>query len=359
MTRKILLVSALLCLLVILGVSALSVNAGDRVLSNNTGTNSATFTITGEQSLVINGFDLTPLGLALPARIDRISIDVETAVPGAAITAVVYQDSNGGSPVDAQLVGQAPVNITGAGVFTAVFPTPIQVNAPVVWVGFYLPVNFKFRADQSGSSVLTYWAWAPGGTFDLGNLGTAPVLGPSNGTAPVNLNLNGIARITAEISGAAGVTVTPGTPAAVSTPLITQIAPAGSPRLQVLKYYPPACDTLAWDTEDVGITYQGTISVGCNAIFTGYAPQAPNGYERKQLYYDITLYDVGGNPITTKIREPITHCMKANPSDIDRAVIAIAFGSPRTWEILPTLRVGELICAEIRTSGGLSYLVPR
>lgn len=358
MLRKFLLILMLLSVMVI-GLSALSVSAGDRVLSNNTGTGSASFVITGEQTLVINGFDLSPLGLALPATIDKISIDVETAVPGATVIAVVYQDPNGGSPVDAQLVTQTPVNITGAGTFTAVLPTPAQITAPVVWVGFYLPVNFKFRGDQSGSSVLTYWAWSPGSTFDLGNLGTAPVLGPVNGTAPVNFNMGGIARITAEISGAAGVTVTPGTPVPGATPLVTQISPAGNVRLQVLKYYAPACDTLAWDTEDVGITYQGTISVGCNAIFTGYAPQAPSGYERKQLYYDITFYDVGGNPITNKIREPITHCMKANPEDIDRAVVAIAFGSPRTWEILPTLRVGELICAEIRTSGGISYLVPR
>ena len=51
------------------------------------------------------------LGLGLPATIDKVSIAVDTPVPGAAVTVVVYQDANGGSPVDATLIGQASVNI--------------------------------------------------------------------------------------------------------------------------------------------------------------------------------------------------------------------------------------------------------
>jgi hypothetical protein len=174
-----------------------------------------------------------------------VSISVNKPVPGGAVTAVVYQDTNGGSPVDATLVGQTSVNIASAGVFTAVFPTPVQVNAPVVWVGFYLPVNFEFLADQSGSSVLTYWAWTPGGTFDLTRLSSASVLGPANGTAPVNLNMNGIARITAEITGGAGSVTVTGTPGAsvLGTPgaVTTQVASTGNVDLSVLRGYPPGC----------------------------------------------------------------------------------------------------------------------
>jgi hypothetical protein len=280
------------------------------------------------------------------------------------VTVVVYQDANGGSPVDATLMGQTSVNINSGGVFTAVFPTPVQITAPVVWVGFYLPVNFKFLADKSGSSVLTYWGWTPGGTFDLSKLSSASVLGPANGTAPVNLNLNGIARITAEITGGSGtITTTPGTvvtlvggtPGAVST----QIVSSANVDMSVLRVYPPACDTLFWDSADIGVSFQGTISSRCTAIWTGYAPAAPLGYERKQLYYDLTFYDDSGNVVTNVLPLPVTHCIQANAADIDRAVLALAYGSPRVFEILPTLRVGNLICAEVWRNGGLSYLVPK
>ncbi|MEO8611629.1 MAG: hypothetical protein ABI690_27265 [Chloroflexota bacterium] len=361
--RKLLIVLVLAVLMLLL--STFAVTAGNRVLSNNSGDASAPFFVTGEQTLVINGFDLTPLALGLPATIDKISIQVDTPVPGAAVTAVVYQDANGGSPVDATLIGQQSVNIVQPGLFTVTFATPIQVTAPVVWIGFYLPVNFKFQADQSGTSVLTYWAWTSGSTFDLSKLSTAGVLGPANGTSPVSLDMKGIARITGEItgSGVAPTTIplTPGTPGVSGAPgvITTIVAPASSEDLSVLRVFPPACDTLLWDSADVGITYNGSISVRCTAIWPGYAPAAPLGYERKQLYYDLTFYNDKGNVITGSLPQPVTHCILANAEDIDRAVIGLAWGSPRTFEILTTLRVGNLICAEVYKSGGLSYFVPK
>ena len=42
--------------------------------------------------------------MALPVALDAVSIAVETPVPGSAIELLVYQDANGGSPVDATLV---------------------------------------------------------------------------------------------------------------------------------------------------------------------------------------------------------------------------------------------------------------
>src|SRR5215207_3745885 len=140
-----------------MSLSTMLVNAETRTISNNSGTANDTFFITGEQTLVINGFDLTPLKAPLPLTITSVSIQVDTPVAGAGATVVVYQDANGGSPVDATLLAQAPVSITQPGVFTHTFATPVSVSSPVVWVGFYLPVNFEFVADQSGSSVLTYW----------------------------------------------------------------------------------------------------------------------------------------------------------------------------------------------------------
>ncbi len=360
-------ITLLVILLVALGMtlsSAMFVNAGERVLSNNSGDGNTSWIITGEQTLVMNGFDLTQLGLRFPATIDKATLSVEIAVPGQLVDVVVYQDANGGSPVDATLAGQTQVNITQSGVFTVTFPTPISISQPVVWVGFYLPVGFKFFSDNSGSSVLTYWAWTPGGRFDLARLSSATVLGPSNGTAPVNLNLNGIARITAEISNAgAGVATTipaalvTGTPAA-ATAGVGQIAATGSERMSVMRQYPPACDTLFWDTEDVGITFAGTIEPRCTAIWNGYAPAGPAGYRPVQLYYDITFYNDKGVPLTDKLPFPVTHCVQANPADINVALVALASGSPRSFKLLPTLRVGNLVCAEIDQSGGISYVIP-
>ncbi|MEZ4667686.1 MAG: hypothetical protein R3E39_07185 [Anaerolineae bacterium] len=353
--------AALLVALVV-SLPTMFVNAGEKVLSNNNGDSSTTWFITGEQTLVMNGFDLTPLGLNFPATIDKASITVDTPVAGTPVDVIIYQDANGGSPIDATLAGQTQATINQAGVFTVTFPTPITITQPVVWVGFYLPVNFKFLSDKSGTSVLTYWAWTSNSRFDLSKLNTAQVLGPSNGTAPVSIDLKGIARISAEISSASGaaipttipVNTISGTPIAGSVQLPAPADVDASP----LRGYPPACDTLYWDTEDVGISYGGKIEPRCTAIWNGYAPPAPTGYKTKQLYYDITFYDDKGQPITTPLPIPVTHCIQTHPDDINTAIIGISSGSPRSFKILPTMRVGNRICAEIDRSGGISYMVP-
>lgn len=345
-----------------LSLPILLVNAGERVLSNNSGDTSTTWFITGEQTLVMNGFDLTPLGLRFPATIDKASITVDTAVAGTPVDVVVYQDANGGSPIDATLAGQTQATITQSGVFTVAFPTPITITQPVVWVGFYLPVNFRFLSDNSGTSVLTYWAWTSNSRFDLTKLNTAQVLGPSNGSAPVSLDLKGVARITAEISNATGA----GIPTTIPVNTISGTPVAGSAQIPApsdvdaspLRGYPPACDTLYWDTEDVGISYSGKIEPRCTAIWNGYAPAAPLGYKTKQLYYDITFYNDKGQPITTTLDIPVTHCIQTHPDDINTAIIGIASGSPRTFKILTTMRLGNRVCAEIDRSGGISYMVP-
>ena len=357
--KRILIVTSIM-MLALLSLTTFVANAGERVLSNNSGDASAVWYITGEQTLVMNGFDLTPLGLRFPATIDKVSIAVDTAVSGAVIDVVVYQDANGGSPIDATLAGQTQVTIAASGVYTATFPTPISISQPVVWVGFYLPVGFKFQADKSGTSVLTYWAWTTGGRFDLSKLSTAAVLGPSNGTAPVSFDMKGIARITAEISNGTGAAIPTVNPAATAIPgLTTTQIPVTNPQpMNVLKVYPPACDTLFWDSEDIGITFAGSIGVRCTAIWTGYAPTAPMGYARRQMYYDITFYNAKGEPISDPLPAPVTHCILANPADVNNAVIGLATGSPRRFTILTTIRVNDLICAEIGQSGGISYFVP-
>jgi hypothetical protein len=111
-TLKIFLVS--LVILFALSLSTLFVNAGQKVLSVNSGDASTTWFITGEQTLVMNGFDLTTQGLTFPATIDKVSLSVDTPVAGTPVDVVVYQDANGGSPVDATLAGQGQATITGS-----------------------------------------------------------------------------------------------------------------------------------------------------------------------------------------------------------------------------------------------------
>jgi hypothetical protein len=185
----------------------------------------------------------------------------------------------------------------------------------------------------------------------------------------VNIDMKGVARITGEISGAAAASVTPGTPTTTldattvfltGTPVavVTQVVSTGNVDLSVLQTYPPACDTLSWDTADVSVSLRGGISTVCVAIWPGYAAPSPLGFVRRQMLYDVTFYRSSGTVVTDTLSQPVTHCIQPNPVDIDAAVVGLAYGSPRRWELLPTLRIGDLICAEVRHGGNISYFVP-
>lgn len=338
-----LMVKKLVLLLFLLGIGTVfPAAAGAQVLSNNSGSGNAPWTIQGEPSVVITGFDLNSLGIQRPAIIDKISIVVQTPVAGSAVTAVVYQDANGGSPADATLAGSEQFNITQAGTFTATFTTPVTVTQPVVWVGFYLPVGFTFLADTSGSSVLTYWGWTPGGTLDLAKLSAAQVLGPGDGTAPVNLAMSGIARITAEITGAGGTTG-------------TQTAAQSNVDMGVMSYY-VGCDNLSHDTADEYISYGDAINLHCTTAATYLSPPAPAGYTQRGALYDVIAFKDNGN-VEKDFILAITHCIRPAAEDIDKAVIGLAYGQPRTWQLLTTQRFGDLICAEVRHSGNITYFV--
>ncbi len=338
-------VALLVCLLVVAGL-VLPASAGSTVISDNSGSGNSTWHITGEPSLVINGFDLNSLGIQRPAVIDKVSIDVVTPVLGSQVTVVVYGDNNGGSPSDSTLDGQEQVSITQAGTFTATLATPITVNQPVVWIGFYLPVGFAFNADTSGSSVLTYWAWTPGGTFDVTKLSSAQVLGPSDGTAPVNLNLKGKARITAEITGANQV----GTPAAVGT----QTPNGGSVNLGAVMAVYPNCLNLSYDTGDIYSSLLSAIAVSCQTVPIWESPASPVGYTLKGSLYDVIAFDGTGN-VQQMFPIAITHCIIPDANDLNNAVIGNAYGSPRQWHILTSEIFGNVVCAEVWHGGNLAY----
>ena len=158
-------------LIAVFGQLVFPAAAGDTILSINSGEENAVFFIKDEPSLVINGFDLTPLGLTLPTVLDAVSISVDAPVPGSSIDLVVYQDPNGGSPVDATLVRRQQVALEQTGINRIALDEAVIITEPVIWVGFYLPVDFRFHADQSGPSVLTYWAWTPASIIDLASPG--------------------------------------------------------------------------------------------------------------------------------------------------------------------------------------------
>lgn len=348
------------------------INAGDVILSNNSGGDSTIWFISGEPSLVINGFDLQALGLSRPVSVDRVSIDVETPVAGATIQAVVYEDVDGGSPANATIAGSTTLSINTSGVISAIFNPPIEITAPVIWVGFYLPVDFEFRADTSGSSVLTYWAWTPGTTFDFNNLSSAQVLGPADGSAPVEIDMNGIARITAElITGGQTITTssTSGQPTVQgelrdlvtdSEGRIIQVVGDANTSLAPMVAYPGIdCSFLYYDNDDIFFNYQTGLQVACKRWPSVLAPETPDGYILMTNYLlDVTIFGIRSSG-TERVPYPITHCLELQSTQVDRAVLGLAWGAPREWEILPTVRYGNFICANINYGGYISYFVPQ
>jgi hypothetical protein len=357
-----------LMLVGLFGTVASPATAGDTLLSNNSGDTSTRWFIEGEPTLVMNGFDLTPLNLTLPVTLDTVSIAVSEAVPGAPVQVVIYEDSNGGSPVDATLVYQTEVSIQTAGTARIELPEPVSINAPVVWVGFYLPVDFEFFADESGTSVLTYWGWSPGTTFDLSSLSSAQIFGPSDGSAPVNIDMGGIARITAELD--TGQTAGGEAPPASGEVPIGQPIDGGSADLSVLSQYDYCGERLLYDPADVNITAQRTFTVHCRADLGSFSPgtirndeELPASipsYERRGFLYDIFGngdYSVEGS--SEKLRVPVTHCLRPEQGEINSAVFGVAYGAPRVWEILPSVKYNEWICAELTHTGFVSYFVPR
>ena len=128
--------------------------------------------------------------------------------------------------------------------------------------------------------------------------------------------------------------------------------------ITVIPAYLRVGETVYRDKEDLGITYNGRLNTHCKRVWEGYAPSSPIGYYRRQLLYEVTIYDDQSNVMSNWIDTPITHCISPHPDDLNSAVIGLAYGSPQTWEILPTLRYGDLVCAEIGRSGLLSYFIP-
>ncbi len=354
-------------LTVALLLMAFPVAAGDTLLSNNIGDGNAVFYIEGEPSVVINGFDLTPLGVALPVALDAVSISVETPVPGSAIELLVYQDANGGSPVDATLVYRQSVALDLPGVNRMELSDPAIITAPVVWVGFNLPVGFRFYADTSAPSVLTYWAWTAGGTFDLALLSSAEVLGPGDGSEPVNIAMDGIARITAELRVAEYEEISVGVP--LGRQVFTDVVQDTS----IMRPY-ANCGTLLYDPEDIEISAGSSFTLDCavESEFNAPSPLAQPHNQNLELLRIGALYKLSAlipeehhvEGAVSTLPVPVTHCMRVAEDDLERAVIGEirAQGAPNPgpekWHILPSVRFNDIICAEVTLANYLAYFIP-
>lgn len=350
----------------ILLVAALPAAAGDIVLSNNSGGENVEVFITGEPTLVMNGFDLTPRGIDLPAALDAVSISVQAPVVGSAIELVIYQDANGGSPIDGSLVYQQTVQLNQVGINRVVLSSPASITAPVIWVGFYLPVDFHFHADASGPSVLSYMAWTAGSTFDLSALTSAGVLGPANGSVPVSFNMNGIARITAEISAVA--IAAEAETAATAVPIGTQLQNQAAQDTSIMRDYAD-CPGLLYDPEDIEISADGKFSIECALHHEIHGPSYLAQTEdlmldmqrNGELYRlsEIITEEIGSRKAATDLPLPVTHCIRVASEDLEVAVLAEARGIPESWQVLPSVRFGDLVCAEVTVANYVTYLVPR
>ncbi len=346
-------------------LAALPVLAEDVLLTNNSGLEDAVFFIKDEPSMVINGFDLTPLGMESPTALVSVSIAVETPVPGSSAELVVYQDANGGSPVDAVLLHRQTVSLGRSGINRIELSPAAIITEPVLWVGFYLPVDFRFYADQSGPSVLTYWAWTPGGSFDLTSLASAEVLGPGDGSEPVELEMDGIARITAEVR-------TPNYEEMAANFLLTEQLETGAAQdTSTLQPY-DTCDLLLHDPSDHSIDRALSFPLYCRVADAYESPaQIANPpdqileVDRRGPLYKLSTFlredqIVPGR--ASQLPGRVTHCMQIPAGDIEQAIIGEVRESETAgerWYILPSLRINDYVCAEVSVAHYLSYFVPR
>ncbi|MGJ3238967.1 MAG: CARDB domain-containing protein [Anaerolineae bacterium] len=344
-----------------------TVDAGTVTLSNNIGNSSETFFISGEPTLVMNGFDLNALNLN-GVVLDVVTLAVQQPVPSQPVQVVIYEDNNGGSPIDATLTYQTQVFIETAGTAFITLPEPVTITAPVVWVGFYLPDGFRFFADESGTSVLTYWAWSPNSTFNLTDLSSAAVFGPGDGSDPVALDMGGVARITAEVTpfNAAGLSGTGVNSDGV--PVGVQID-GGDADLSLLNTYGFCGDRLLYDPQDVRLSGNLRFTTHCRADLGSFSPgtfinvddlpASVPSYERRGFFYEVFANGETAPGSSEELLVPVTHCLRPEQGEVPTAVFGVAYGAPRAWEILPTVRYGEWICAEVTHAGFISYFVPR
>ena len=267
---------------------------------------------------------------------------------------MVYEDPNGGSPIDATLNNQFQISIKDRGIISFEPPSPIIVNSNIIWIGMYMPPGMEFLADNRGNKILTYWAWTPESLINLRDLSSAQILGPSDGTSPVNLDIGGVARITATARSTDEIT-----DAGVSN-LEGVIEINDGASLEVFRYLKnyDGCPSLFYDIGDI-IQSNHIIGPTCRETDSWNAPRSPAGLIRRSNFrnsvYDITFFNDSGNVYTGTIPTAVTHCVAPAITELKEATLGIAYESPRRWYLLPSATFRNLACAEISRGGSLSY----
>jgi hypothetical protein len=164
--------------------------------------------------------------------------------------------------------------------------------------------------------------------------------------------MGGKARITAEITSANP---------ALGTPVIEaprQLVGNVEANLAELATYPDCAD-IRWDTADVAISYNYEIGLHCQKFPLWHAPSPPNGYALQGSdLYNITMFTDDGRVKPGELPIFVTHCVAPNIDDVNKAVIGIAYGAPMIWHILATVKVDNLICAELPHQGYIAYFLP-
>ncbi|MCY4463956.1 MAG: hypothetical protein OXE46_00295 [Chloroflexi bacterium] len=336
-----------IALILLLVLATAPTGAGDVALSLNSGEENEVFWIEGEPSLVMNGFDLSAFADNLPVALDAVTLSVETPVPGGRVVVVVYEDATGGSPHDATLAYREVISISEAGNVRIALAKPAFVNETVAWVGFYLPVGFRFYGDTSGASSFTYWAWTPGGSFDLTSPARAVVLGPGDGSAPVNIQMDGIARIGIELRQATGLEL------ARLAPLGQQVAETAEVDVSNFKEH-HNCPDFLWDPASSPLRV--TCFVGSPVETPVVIQDAPDGFidvQREGMLYKVVAESLNVLP------EPIMHCIRVPEAHRETAVIGEARDIPERWYILPSVRYDDMVCADISFANYVSYFLPR
>lgn len=129
---------------------------------------------------------------------------------------------------------------------------------------------------------------------------------------------------------------------------------------------------MLYDQADIdALSAANQFSLACKVEYGTYSPGTIaneglldtqlTGLERRGPLFYVTGY--GNFQIDPaqpqRLRVPVTHCLRVPVSDIQQAVLGVAYGVPMAWEILPSVRYNDLLCAELTHTGPISYFMPR
>jgi hypothetical protein len=180
--------------------------------------------------------------------------------------------------------------------------------------------------------------------------------------------MGGIARITAEVINvsSAGFSGTGETESGIT---IGRPIDGGEANLSLMSLYPYCGDRLLYDPQDVQFTASLQFTVHCRPNMDVFQPgQITNrdvlpsdipSYDRRGQMYEVFANGQTDPGNAELLLNPVTHCLRPEQGELETSVIAIAYGAPRAWEFLPSVRFGEWICAEVTHQGFISYFVPR